>query len=455
MAGLRDLAVIHLTFEGIQTYGGGVATVTRGHIGALPMVKRELEQQGLRLTPYFAEIATLPEHERADPSYEQRAVREIHAMGGEVGFLVNYTRGMEPTSTWGVPALGELENWKAACASGAAVALNWARRHEMAVVFCHDSLFALAPLYATLQAAAFPAHVVAVYVVHSTALIHELPLPNPQRLMVESVGVHWPKIVDGARLGSISDFMSRHIVEEYGARPETIVPTGNGINPFDPMFRLRSREEIVAKLQSYGVPLDRPLIFSWGRPVPYKRYDVFLRAAARLKGRVHPVLAVFPDYPEMERLARDLGLAVTLVKAFDPEFVACMLQWEGTVAACSLAFQEPFGLTPAETRMHARKQGPLMVVSDTGGLVEQVVDGVDGFVTRQDDPDDVARVIVQILAMPPERKAEVRRAGLERVLRDYTWPVQMLRTLAALVPEVQRFEERVHQRLVQEALARV
>ncbi|HDN80928.1 MAG TPA: hypothetical protein ENG33_10745, partial [Chloroflexi bacterium] len=225
-----------------------MATVIRGHLGAMPRLQQEFAKRGVKLTPYFAEIAYAPDHQRRDPAYQKEAEKLIASLGGEVQFLVNFTRGHLPKAAWGVSDLGELENWKAASASGAAIALNWARRHQRAVIYAHDSLFALAPVYASLQAYAYGADITAIYVVHATALLHEMPLPNPQRLMVESAAIHWAKVTPLVKLGCISRFMARHLKEDYGAHEEHLVPTGNGINPSDPFFRLRSREEITAKL---------------------------------------------------------------------------------------------------------------------------------------------------------------------------------------------------------------
>jgi len=448
-----DLAIIHLTFEGIQTFGGGVATVLRGHLGALPRLRGELARHHIHITPYFAEIAYAANHERRDPLYQAQAEKQVWSMGGDIAYLVNFTQGYLPKAPWGVGDLGGMENWKAACASGAAVALNFARRHQAAVVYCHDSLFALAPLYISLQAPACRADACAIYVVHATALTHELPLPNPERLMVESAAVHWAKVTPRARLGYISKFMSRHMIEDYGAKPQHLVPTGNGVNPGDPMFRRRSPEEIMERLKAYNVPLDRPLVFSWGRAVEYKRFDMVLKAAARLEGRVHPVIMVTPRYQGLVDLSHQLGLEASIIFAFDPELVACLLQWQRTAAAASLAHLEPFGLTPAEVRMHGRKSGALMVVSDTGGLAEQVQDGVDGFVTRQDDPEDVARALARIMDMSEGDKLPLRQAGLETILSGYTWSSQILRTLSALVPRVARIAEEVREALVREDLA--
>ncbi|MBI4321332.1 MAG: glycosyltransferase family 4 protein [Chloroflexi bacterium] len=448
-----DLAIVHLTFEGIQTFGGGVATVTRGHLAALPQLKQELLRHGIAITPYFAEIAYLKSHERRDPTFQKHAEDAVRAMGGRVEYLVNYSEGYLPRAPWGVPDIGTMDNWKAASASGANVALNIARQHDTAVVYCHDSIYALAPLYITLQEGAFSANATAIYVIHATALTHEMPLPNPDRLMAESAAIHWAKVNPKCKLGYISKFMSRHVIEDYGGKAENMVPTSNGINPLDPYFRLRDRETIVGKLRQYDIPLDRPVMFSWGRAVAYKRYDMVLEAAARLEGRIHPVIMVTPEFPELVELDRKLGTGATLIFAFDPELVACMLQWENSEVAASLAYREPFGLTPIEIRMHARRSGPICVVSDTGGLVEQVKDTIDGFVTRQDDPDSVATVVGRILGMSERDKDAIRQAGLQVVLSNYTWSGQILSTLAAAVPEVAAVARSARDSLAQESLA--
>lgn len=431
-----DLAVVHLTFEGIRIYGGGVSSVIRGHLEALSILRPYLQRRGITVTPYVAEIAYNAEHPRRDPEYERYAVEKVRSLDGDVAYLTNTTWGQQPFTAWGEHDLGPVSMWKAACASGAAVALNFARRHRAAVVYCHDAMFALASLYAALQSEAYGVDLRALYVVHSTGLTHELPMPNPERLMAESASMHWAKITPKVKIGTISEFIREHLVRDYGVHMEHCVPAGNGIHPVDRHFRLRSDDEKAAKLKEHGIPLDRPLLVSWGRAVPYKRFDMVVQAAARLKGRIWPVVVVTPHSEELLRLKDELRLAGSLIFAFDPELIACILQWPGTEVAAFLAYLEPCGLTPMEVRMHARRTGPLLVTSDTGGLVEQVHDGVDGFITRQDDPDDVAAVVARILAMSTDERDRIRKAGHEAVLGRYTWPGQILATLSALSAHV-------------------
>ena len=121
-----------------------MATVTRDHISTLPCLKEELGREGISLSPYFCEIAYAKNHERRDPAYQRHAEETIAAMGGRVGYLLNVHARGAAQGPWGVGDLGAMDNWKAASASGAGVALNLARGHDAAVVYCHDSLYALA-----------------------------------------------------------------------------------------------------------------------------------------------------------------------------------------------------------------------------------------------------------------------------------------------------------------------
>ena len=68
-----DLAVVHLTIEGIAARGGGVCTVTRGHLATLPRVRKTLASHGIRLTPYFVETDFNEDYPSFDPSFFKKA----------------------------------------------------------------------------------------------------------------------------------------------------------------------------------------------------------------------------------------------------------------------------------------------------------------------------------------------------------------------------------------------
>lgn len=436
--GALDLAIVHLAFEGAQIFGGGNANVQWGHLGSLPVVKDELAKYDINITPYVFEIAYLPTHVRYSASNLRRARRQLESMGGELGFLTNYTEGTQPQGSWGVGELGGLENWRIAAAAGASAALNVATRHDAGFVYCHDSAYALAPIYASLQADAFGADILATYVVHASAMLHEMPLPNPERLMAESASMHWAKVQPRARLGAISNFMRDHVITNYGAHPDTIIPTGNGVNPRDHFFRIRDQDHIRAILSRHGIPLDRPLAATFGRAVKYKRHSMLLHALPHTATDVHSVVMAYPRDEELHSLRAELDVSATVLDSFDRELMACLIQWQHTAATVLPALGEPCGLIAMEARVLARESASVLVVSDTGGLVEHVIDGVDAFVTRQDDPRDLASTLDRIVNMNSDDREKMCAAGADNILDNYTWSTQIVRTLASCIPRVAR-----------------
>ena len=93
-----DLAVVHLTIEGIAARGGGVCTVTRGHLAALPRVRKALAAEGIKLTPYFVETHFGPTYRNFDAEYLAKARKAIQAMGGEFYSLLNRSPNGHPIS---------------------------------------------------------------------------------------------------------------------------------------------------------------------------------------------------------------------------------------------------------------------------------------------------------------------------------------------------------------------
>ena len=429
-----DIAVVHLTFEGFQLFGGGVCAVTRGHMAALGRLRQEFAARGVRITPYAAEIAYSAEHPRWVPGGLDRGRELLRDMGGELFLLPNYSDGNEPRGPWGVPELGGMENWKALSGAASGLLFSLAQRHETVLAYCHDVPYALTSIYAGAQRRAAGLDINTLFVSHASALTHEMPIPNPERLMVECAAVQWAKVDPGAKLGVISDFMRAQIVKDYGAAEHTLVRTGNGIDPTDPWYRQRDPLEIEDRLSMMDIPLDRPLIVSFGRAAGFKRHDLVLRAAAELGGDAHLVLMTDLHRDDLHALRQELDIDATLITSFDKELVASLVQWPMTRAAVLYSENEPCGIMPMEVRLLARETGTVLVLSDSGGFVEQSTHGVDTIVGRSGDHRAAAAAVRQVLAMTESERVEMARRSAGRVLRDSTWTGQALRTLVQVYP---------------------
>jgi len=435
----KRVAFLYLVPEGVNTWVAGVGSVINGNLKALPNVVRRMKAMGVELTVYFATPAATPAVRGWNPEQYEKAQAVATATGGRVFLLPNQTDGSDN--------FGRLDNWKVASAAGAALALDIARQFDKTIVLAHSSHpFALAPVYIDMQAEAVGVDITTIYTIHSTAIQDRTfqfkgsKHPDQERIMVEALAIQWAKFTRTIKLGCISQYMGRHLVREHGAHEDCLVPTMNGIDTTDPQFAILPEDRKLAILKEHDIPLDRPLFFTWGRFVPEKGIDIFLEAAARTNGAVHPVVVGMvdhsPEYPDqIIEWARSLPGERTIIVKRDPQLVAAILQWKNTKLVGILSrYDEPHGLVVNEARLHAREGGPVVMVSNRGGLPEQVTHGQDGLIADIDDIDGVARMITEFLAMGEDKHAAMRAAALETIRTRYSFENNIIETLRKTIP---------------------
>lgn len=432
------IGVIHLATEGIQLFVGGVGSYIRGQIQALPDIIDLLADNNIILEPHFIEIAYSRYHVFFDKNCRAHHINQINKMGGTFSTLPNMTQGKEAGCSWpyGDAFLGNLQNWQISSAAGAAKIMDISADYDITLAFCHELPFSFTPLIACLHAAMENVNLKIIYISHGTAFNHEMPLPNPERLMAESLPIHWAKIDSNIKLGQISQFMAAHLVTEYGADPQSFVPVYAGINIDDSWFRIRSDQEISYTLSRHGIPLERPLAITLGRGVPYKRHDLLLKASCYLGNDIHPVIVSAPVLPELSLLASQLTIQPSIINSFDRELMACLIQWRNTRVCVLSAENEPNGLIPMEARWLAREQGAVLIVADSGGLSEQIEQGIDGYRHIAGDAENLAEVIHQICQLSEVEIDKIRRAGATRIKTQYQWKKQILAPLACLIPQI-------------------
>jgi phosphatidylinositol alpha-1,6-mannosyltransferase len=171
----------------------------------------------------------------------------------------------------------------------------------------------------------------------------------------------------------------------------------------------------------------RPLIVCVSRLVARKGQDTLIRAMPAIRRRVpDAALAIVGGGPGEDRLRSMAAELPTGVVAFS-----------GQVAENDLpryyAAGDVFAM-PCRTRLgglevegwgnvfiEAAACGKAVVVGDSGGARESLVDGETGLLVDGTRVDMVADAVGSLLA-DPERARAMGTAGRERVLRAYTWP---------------------------------
>jgi D-inositol-3-phosphate glycosyltransferase len=194
----------------------------------------------------------------------------------------------------------------------------------------------------------------------------------------------------------------------------SVVPCGVDLEHFSPV----PTAEVSSSAPARGC---RYRLLSVGRLVPRKGYDATIEALTQLPETELLIAGGADATPEPEHdrliaLAEQLGVAdrVHLIGQVARTDMPALLR-SADLVVCS-PWYEPFGIVPLE----AMACGVPVVASAVGGMLDTVVDGVTGAHVPPRDPAALAEVIGALLHSP-SRRAQLARAGLERVRSCYSW----------------------------------
>jgi phosphatidyl-myo-inositol dimannoside synthase len=178
--------------------------------------------------------------------------------------------------------------------------------------------------------------------------------------------------------------------------------------------------------ERYGIG-DRPLVVCVSRLVPRKGQDILIRGMELVRRRVPgAVLLIVGSGPDETRLR---GLAA----GAPPGSVVFAGQVSEEDLPRHYALGDVFAM-PCRTRMgglevegwgnvfiEAAACARPVVVGDSGGAREALVDGETGLLVEGSDVEAVAVAVAGLLA-DPERARQMGKAGRDRVERHFTWP---------------------------------
>ncbi|MEP7016373.1 MAG: glycosyltransferase, partial [Verrucomicrobiota bacterium] len=157
----------------------------------------------------------------------------------------------------------------------------------------------------------------------------------------------------------------------------------------------------------------------WGR----KGQEHLIQAANLLKKRgiISKILVVGSPFPgneihleRLKQLANDLGVQDQII--YTGEVTDAKPAYTSMdVFVLPSAYPEPFG----GVVMEAMSMGLPVIATNLGGSLDQVVEGVTGYLVPPGDPDALAARI-EVLAKDPELRRRMGAAGRERIARDFS-----------------------------------
>ena len=197
------------------------------------------------------------------------------------------------------------------------------------------------------------------------------------------------------RFVSNSHFVSRRIRAAYGRDSTVVYP------PVEPK-------------QHQGAAPRAPredFLLVLGRLVAYKRVDLAIQAAERLKRRI----VIAGEGPERRRLEQLAGAHTTFLGAVSEARAAELLEQCSAFVFCA---EEDFGIAPVEANAH----GTPVIGLGRGGLTESMVEGETAVLFRAQTVDSLAAAIQRADAITwnsDRMRENARRFGVERFRREF------------------------------------
>jgi glycosyltransferase involved in cell wall biosynthesis len=204
---------------------------------------------------------------------------------------------------------------------------------------------------------------------------------------------------------------SASLVTGWDIHPERVQVIYNALDPIpNPTSRDQARRDL---------NINFPLILTIARLAPWKNVDKVIRAVMRVREKFPDARLIIigdgPEYSNLQSLISNLHLgdAVTLLGAQPPHVVHRYLR----AADVFVLFSTYEGLP--HTVLEAMQTETPVVVSDAGGNVEVVENGITGWVVNKGDEAGLVAAIADVIARPESAAARVKLASIK--LDRFSW----------------------------------
>ncbi|MGE5830130.1 MAG: glycosyltransferase [Micromonosporaceae bacterium] len=424
----QPIDVYFLSYDGISSLTCGVGTGSRNVARCMPRVANLLsDRYDCRfhvVTPHYS--ASMDGY---DGDLLDRTREIVATVGGQVLF--------HPDGTDGSTQFGDVDQWRASSAGAAMVVLEQVRKAGVpALVLATDTPYAGVGECLTRGLDDPSVSIGTVWTAHSTIRNHPLPDAGGVRYQWERAGV--TATADPRCLvGTINRFMRDHLIAEYGAEPDRMVPFANGLPLHEDLGPVEDATELMRRL---GIDEKRRYVMSCGRAERYKGFLELIRAFHTSQDDHDLDLLLIlsdltkqdPILDECSALVDAMGVRATIVRDFlsHPSLRALVGHPSIRVFAGS-SLADSGTILPAEMRWWSEDIGPVIVLSDVDASKEAVRHGVDGYLADIHDPRDFGGAITAAVRLTDGERRTMLKAGRQFLFAEFDYASNIATCIAS------------------------
>lgn len=411
----KRIGLFYLAHDGITSHYAGIGTYTKSYLDNLPKIIEDLKKYKLHIDLYLVTPWYKKEFYGYNKDLKQNNLNLAKRFKGKV---IEVDNGMG-----GLDSYGNTENWDQCSKNTAEYLSRYLRIYDSNIVIAVDTPFLRVGEF--LNECYCKKNLKVVLSPQSTERIHHSNI---------SGRYEWEKKVFFHAENSKNIFVSysslyikRHLSQEYGISRKKLIPSMSGLSFSSTRYKKYSQKYIAQQLAKYGIPLNRPLVFTVGRLEPYKGFEETIKLFKQINSKFNPYLILLgfsyikgnPLVSKLREMKKNEKIHGKFIFHLDLILPTLIWQWKNSKISAHLSQFEPFGLAPVEARFLAKDSGPVVIVSDQGGLKEQISNNTDGFVATYGSVGSYRNIVEKIFGMNPANLCKIRAKAYSRVMKKY------------------------------------
>lgn len=238
-----------------------------------------------------------------------------------------------------------------------------------------------------------------IWIPHSTGKIHKVDSAIKDSEKMLGLRIEWEDNAinyinkdNNSYLAGTSQYISRHLIEEYNLDKNKLIPFINGELLSQNTFyeETEEMEKLFTEIEN-----EENIIFSFGRAEEYKNLDTCMYLGHKLN--IKPVVIAQPYFDgqpiieDYKCIAEQTNTKLFVNVPFDFPFYI-LNHFKNNIIMLIPSKKEIFGLIINQVR-RLNKNNILIVANDIGGLHEQINDSNDGLLVNLDNIDESANKI--------------------------------------------------------------
>lgn len=422
---MKRVAIVYMAHDGFTSLYTGVGAIAQDFLLSFPQVAKNLKQEFKKYT--FDCYATTIKYNKNCFGFSEivKTNTENFIKQNKNTHLIELLNGSNADESYAT-----IDYWKAASISGATFIYLLSLQYDEVIAITVDTPFTQVANYFFKQYDT--ANVKILWLPQSTVLIHREKEKSLSK--AEKERYVWEKdVIDLATknkdvfIGYIGDFMRKHLIEDYSAKLSRLINFSNGLYLEGLKKNITTQDNIKSLLHSLEIPLERPLLLSFGRTELYKGLDLVLDNVSGIAKEYNfftvVLTAPYDDeagksmFKKLKKFETNDKKNIKVISTQNFSLPHKIMQWKKTFILAILSRAEPFGLIPIESRFYNNKNLTL-IVSNRGGLKDQVASGNDGFVTSLDKK-SIRESFKKVAKLSLKDKEKIAINGYKKVIASY------------------------------------